>query len=328
MFGTLIICLPSAHTGGEVVVQHCGKQRTYATSVHAQSYICWYSDVTHEVRPVTSGYRWVLTYNLALSDDQPSSAVSRPSAGLLDSSCVTARLRRALERWLSQPQTSRNRSLYHVLEHDYTQASVSLRKLKADDLARVEALNSACEGLEVDIFLALLEKEEEKEADYDDWGGYYDEEEPDSEEDEIDEMREPHVSNSIASVSYIVKNLVDLEGSQLADHLSLDTDDMIDPDAWDSLDDYDEEYQGYTGNEGHGDLYWYRISVSFTSSLATRTSGLTSTNPGCGDSAAQIGSAILHEGQLLFYSRDKDRSGPCVLCPRVPAPSHSGRASG
>ena len=208
---------------------------------------------------MTSGFRWVLTYNLALSDDQPGSAVTRPSAGLLDSPSATAKLRSALGRWIFQPKTSRNCSLHHVLEHDYTQASISLRKLKADDLARVEALKSACEGLEVDIFLALLEKEEEEVEDYDGWGRYPDDGEADPEEDEIDQA---HVSKSIGSVSYVVKNLVDLEGNQLAEHLSLDTDDMIDPDAWDRLEDYSEEYQGYTGNEGQGALYWYRISVS------------------------------------------------------------------
>ncbi|KAI9600163.1 hypothetical protein KEM48_000577 [Puccinia striiformis f. sp. tritici PST-130] len=65
MLGTLIICLPSAHTGGEVVVKHNGESKTLKTSDASQSFACWYSDVTHQVLPVKSGYRCVLTYNLA-----------------------------------------------------------------------------------------------------------------------------------------------------------------------------------------------------------------------------------------------------------------------
>ncbi|KAK0716561.1 hypothetical protein B0T21DRAFT_425871 [Apiosordaria backusii] len=57
MFGTLVIALPSPHQGGDVVVKHCGQTMTFKTSEHPQSFVCWYSDVSHEVLPVTSGYR-------------------------------------------------------------------------------------------------------------------------------------------------------------------------------------------------------------------------------------------------------------------------------
>ncbi|KAF2140232.1 uncharacterized protein K452DRAFT_213173, partial [Aplosporella prunicola CBS 121167] len=66
MFGTLVICLSSDHEGGAVEVKHVGKRQLFETEYAEQSYICWYSDVRHEVHKVTSGYRWVLTYNLVL----------------------------------------------------------------------------------------------------------------------------------------------------------------------------------------------------------------------------------------------------------------------
>jgi hypothetical protein len=56
MFGTLVICLPSPHTGGGVVLRHAGQEKTYKTSEAQPSILCWYSDVHHEVLPVTSGY--------------------------------------------------------------------------------------------------------------------------------------------------------------------------------------------------------------------------------------------------------------------------------
>uniref|UniRef100_A0A0L0NGR3 Prolyl 4-hydroxylase alpha subunit Fe(2+) 2OG dioxygenase domain-containing protein n=1 Tax=Tolypocladium ophioglossoides (strain CBS 100239) TaxID=1163406 RepID=A0A0L0NGR3_TOLOC len=112
MFGTLVICLPSAHQGGEVVLKHCGEKKIFKTSDATQSYACWYSDVSHEVLPVTSGYRWVLIYNLALDV-----AEARPSAGLQRSE--TRALRHTLGRWLAESEASRRRKcIYHVLDHD------------------------------------------------------------------------------------------------------------------------------------------------------------------------------------------------------------------
>ena len=77
MFGTLVVSLPSKHEGGDVVASHKGESRTFSSSPGSDfgfSYAAWYSDITHEVKPVTSGYRIVLTYNL----------IHRPSAMLLD----------------------------------------------------------------------------------------------------------------------------------------------------------------------------------------------------------------------------------------------------
>jgi hypothetical protein len=52
MFGTLVICLPSEHTGGAVCLQH-GKDSldlsTAETSAYDSYYLAWYADVTHEV---------------------------------------------------------------------------------------------------------------------------------------------------------------------------------------------------------------------------------------------------------------------------------------
>merc|ERR1711981_287382 len=100
MFGTLVISLPSPHTGGDVVVKHCGKKLEFKTSMVTQghSIIMWYSDVTHEVLPVTSGYRWVLTYKLAL-DQLSEIASARPSASLALSPQVDT-MRQVLSGWM------------------------------------------------------------------------------------------------------------------------------------------------------------------------------------------------------------------------------------
>ncbi len=68
-FGSLVVCLPCAHSGGALVVRHAGRSVTYDWSMtdEAQPVIRWaafYSDCEHEVLEVTAGHRVTLTYNL------------------------------------------------------------------------------------------------------------------------------------------------------------------------------------------------------------------------------------------------------------------------
>lgn len=151
MFGTLVICLPSAHEGGDVVVKHRGMKKTFKTSGYPTSFACWYSDVHHEVLPVVSGYRWVLTYNL-VSDLCPT----------VDTQVQPAeRLHETIKEWISVPLKDRKDSVvYSKLDHKYTQANISLDALKGRDKAQVQALQEISSELPVEIFLAVIEKEE------------------------------------------------------------------------------------------------------------------------------------------------------------------------
>ncbi|KAK0713605.1 hypothetical protein B0T26DRAFT_367319 [Lasiosphaeria miniovina] len=54
IFGTLVVCLPSPHQGGDLVLRHPGQTKVIETSEVQPSIACWYSDVSHEVLPVTS----------------------------------------------------------------------------------------------------------------------------------------------------------------------------------------------------------------------------------------------------------------------------------
>ena len=74
MFGSLVIVFPTKHEGGALILRHGGSEWTFdsATMVRtpvdpSAAYIAFYSDVEHEVTPVTSGYRVTLTYNLYFS---------------------------------------------------------------------------------------------------------------------------------------------------------------------------------------------------------------------------------------------------------------------
>ena len=62
MIGTLVLCLPSPHKGGELCVSHDGLEHVFDFSNHSgdKSKIQWaafYSDCIHEVKPVLEGHR-------------------------------------------------------------------------------------------------------------------------------------------------------------------------------------------------------------------------------------------------------------------------------
>ena len=76
MFGSLVLVLPTPHEGGELILQHQGNEWTFdAAQVLSPlphgtpriAYVAFFSDVDHEVKRVTSGYRVTITYNLHFS---------------------------------------------------------------------------------------------------------------------------------------------------------------------------------------------------------------------------------------------------------------------
>ena len=70
MFGSLVVCLPTRFTGGSLVLRHRKQEVIYdwsSTPDHPARTIKWaafFSNIEHEILPVTSGHRVTLTYNL------------------------------------------------------------------------------------------------------------------------------------------------------------------------------------------------------------------------------------------------------------------------
>ncbi|KAH8732013.1 hypothetical protein GQ44DRAFT_722171 [Phaeosphaeriaceae sp. PMI808] len=156
MFGTLVICLPSAHTGGSMRLVHGNQERTIETATHSlfsMTSLAWYSDVQHELTPVTSGYRLALTYNLIQS-----SAHSKPSAAALDTD--QAQLGNLLQAWNDRcPEIE---LFVYPLEDNYTK-SLSLGALKGRDAATCRFLEKFCSRSGAYWFLADMTMEEREE---------------------------------------------------------------------------------------------------------------------------------------------------------------------
>lgn len=165
MFGTLVVCLPSKHTGGEVRLSHGGKEKiieTAPTSAFDLTTLAWFSDVQHEIKAVKSGYRLVLTYNLVQDQSFP-----RQSATALDD--TANKLERLLRIW--QLHFSYQESFIYPLQHRYTEANLSLRHLKGQDAAKCRYIEQVCKKNGVYWFLSQMTKEttdDDDEDEYDD----------------------------------------------------------------------------------------------------------------------------------------------------------------
>lgn len=69
MVGTLVVTLPSPFRGGAMVIEHQTERLTFRAPRQPLSFLAFYADCRHEVRPVKDGYRVVLTYDLSLVGD-------------------------------------------------------------------------------------------------------------------------------------------------------------------------------------------------------------------------------------------------------------------
>jgi catechol 2,3-dioxygenase-like lactoylglutathione lyase family enzyme len=76
MFGSLVMVFPTPHEGGALHLRHRGQEWIFdsgkvlaAEGEPSIGYVTFFSDIEHEVAPVTSGHRITLTYNLYFDDD-------------------------------------------------------------------------------------------------------------------------------------------------------------------------------------------------------------------------------------------------------------------
>jgi hypothetical protein len=151
MVATLVIGLPSVHEGGELMVSHEGRQHEIvfrgAATGHESSYAAFYADCGHAVRPVHSGYRLCLTYNLALARPRRNPRITAPSYGP-----AVAAIGELLADW----SHGEEQKLAVTLEHLYTQDGLTNDTLKGIDRARAEVLFKAAEQADCVAHLALV----------------------------------------------------------------------------------------------------------------------------------------------------------------------------
>ncbi|RVX45808.1 putative 2-oxoglutarate/Fe(II)-dependent dioxygenase YbiX [Nonomuraea polychroma] len=187
MVATLVVTLPSAYTGGELVVEHQSQTKKYRGLKTAVSLVAFYADCRHQVLPVKTGNRVTLTYNLLLTGDSQAVAAEHPLVTDL-AACLHTHFTTPVVLPYSHRRGDPPARLAYLLDHEYTARGLSWSRLKGSDAARGALLRAAAEQAGCEITLALAEIQETWDAydpdeDEDAWYGDYEDEDPDDYED-------------------------------------------------------------------------------------------------------------------------------------------------
>ena len=154
MVGTLVLSLPVAGAGGELVVRHRDRETVIDMTTAEPSelvHAAFYADCEHEIRPVTEGHRVCLVYNLTVADrgiplDAPDHAA--------EVEAIAAELRARCR----DPETSGK--VVWVLEHDYSEAGLAFGALKNADDAVGRVLAAAAERAGCSLHAAIVHVQE------------------------------------------------------------------------------------------------------------------------------------------------------------------------
>ncbi|EKM60042.1 uncharacterized protein PHACADRAFT_138464 [Phanerochaete carnosa HHB-10118-sp] len=232
MFATMIVILPSEYTGGTAHLSHSGLSIDYdcsALSLDQVTVLAWFTDVTHEIKPITSGYRLALSYNLIHTTQALRPAVA-PNVG------ITSRLSKVLEAWQKDEGEDAPQKLVCLLDHKYSHANFHAGALKGADAQKAAVLSALAAQHSFALGLANVRCRFAGSAD-----------------DEFGRGRYGRVGfEEIQDQEVCVEHLVDMQGTLIAPVLEFDEEEEGVPvELVDAIDDGScdkEEYEAYTEN--------------------------------------------------------------------------------
>lgn len=247
MVATLVVVLPSAHEGGELVVRHEGREETIdfggPGSRFQTHFAAFYADCEHEIRPVKRGYRLCLTYNLTLARSKK--AITAPVTG----PHVDA-ISGVLAEWKEAGEPGK---LAVILDHKYTQNGLTSDALKGVDRAKAHALFEAARRTGCQAHLALVTLWQCGSAEPTGGYGYgYGYDDDDS-----------HEMGEVIDESLTAEHFTDWEGNRLSfGEMHLKEDEIVSREPLSAGEADEEEFEGYTGNAGMTlDRWYHRAAV-------------------------------------------------------------------
>ena len=251
MFGTLIIGLPTKHTGGELIVKFDGRAETIDFSEPSRQYqipyAAFYADCDHEIKPVTSGYRICLTYNLVQNKSEKQIQLHK-----LDGYA------HQLAEILKESENDQIIPKIVLLGHQYTPSNYTIDSLKLNDRPKAEALILASEKAGYYVKLGLVTSYVMGQLLGD--GGYrnyrkgrYNDYEELTEDGEMGEVYDEYVS---------VENWMDYGVPALGD-IKFEAEDIISANGLNVGEPIEKHAEGYTGNAGMEMTYWYHYGAVF-----------------------------------------------------------------
>lgn len=248
MVATLVIVLPSSFAGGELIVRHEGDEKVFdfggAESNFRIHYAAFYADCEHEIRPLRAGYRLCLVYNLTLAKAKKTILAPRVAEPI-----------EALRQILTEAGADEGpQKTIVTLSHQYTEGGLTWDALKGVDRAQAHVLLEAARRADWCAYLGVLTFHESGSAEYTGGSRYR------RSWDEYGEGNDPsqYKMEEVYESSLTVDHLLDGDGKPLLlDSLNVDEEEIVDAKALKKVKPQ-EEFQGYTGNEGMTLERWYR----------------------------------------------------------------------
>lgn len=229
MFATLVIQLPCFYTGGELIVQQNSREHVYDFQKNSQFnafYGSFYADCKHSVKPITSGYRLCLIYNILCKQRNRHLAASQQGN-------TVQQLRDEFTRWNNGEY--QDTKIMYILEHEYTMAGLSFDVLKGNDEAIVSMITNANRDEKlIDCALGIVQKTESGSASCSSYsyygGGDY-------------EMED------VFDVTLSLTHCVGMDNKEKHDLTSIEIHDneIFPRDVWDTLEADDESVEEATG---------------------------------------------------------------------------------
>ena len=237
MFATMVLVLPSSHSGGELVIKHLGREVVLEPRPEEPSEIgfaAFYADCVHEVRPVKRGCRLILVYNLRFVDKR------RPLKAP-DYRAEHGPVMELLRSWASAEDEPDK--LILPLQHAYTPAELSFSALKGADAGVASVLVKAAAEADCDLHLALVSIEESGSAEHTGYSrGRWSRDEEDDEQFEVAE---------VIDRALFLSEWRRPDGSEAGfDHFPFDEDELCPSDAFEDLTPDEQHFHEATGNEG------------------------------------------------------------------------------
>ncbi|KAH0153908.1 hypothetical protein KCU67_g9277, partial [Aureobasidium melanogenum] len=197
---------------------------------------------------VTSGYRWVLTYNLIQTDYEHFNSTAS----------AKQKLRGILTEWnkINKNASGEADRIIYQLDHKYTDASIRLQTLKGSDLLKAQRLFSVGNQIGYALYLASLEKQVHgtAESGYHGYRSRYDDEEEGSD-------GEFHAIEDVLEESLTLTRVVDPDGLVVITDLAIEEEDILQEEPYEDRDPDEHEYEGWTGNAGATSTHWYKDSA-------------------------------------------------------------------
>ena len=160
MIGTMVLSLPVAGAGGELIIRHKGRETVVDLRSEEPSelaFAAFYADCIHETRPVSAGHRIALVYHLILRKRAAAGSLQNAPDFSAQEARIAARLRKS--------ETADGNKLVWLLEHDYSESGLSFDGLKNADAAVGGALRRAAHRADHALHAAVLHIEESGLAD-------------------------------------------------------------------------------------------------------------------------------------------------------------------